>query len=448
MADPSLTTIAAIATPPGVGAVSMIRLSGPDAIHIAEQACNRPISDLPPRTAHYCSIRTANQAIIDDGLLTAFIAPSSFTGENTVEFTGHGGVLVTKEVLQRFVDCGATPAEPGEFTRRAFLNGKLDLTQAEGVMDVISAQTRLALRAAHNQLEGKLGQQTLNARDELLEALAHLEAFIDFPEEDIDPKTGELLRAKIQNVLNVVESLLSTADQGRLLREGVRTVIYGEPNVGKSSLLNQLLGFERAIVSDIAGTTRDTIEETINLKGIPLCLTDTAGVRDSDDAIESEGIQRTIQQINSADLLLELVDASKPKASKLLVEETTTAKILVLNKCDLTEDASWQGVDAIRLSCTSGDGFDDLITAIHTKLHFNDVDWGEHAIAINSRHQASLQKAKESLTAGIQLLQSGTDTEIVAIDLREALDALGEIPGKVDTEDLLGVIFSSFCIGK
>lgn len=448
MSDATATTIAAIASPPGVGAVSMIRISGPDAIQIANHACHQDIDNFSPRTAHLCSVTATDKAIIDDGLITIFKAPHSYTGETTVEFTGHGGVLVTKEVLQRFIECGATPAEPGEFTRRAFLNGKLDLTQAEGVMDVISAQTRLALRAAHNQLEGKIGQETLRARDELLDALAHLEAFIDFPEEDIDPQTGELLRSKIQAVLNIAQSLLSTADQGRLLREGVRTVIYGEPNVGKSSLLNQLLGFERAIVSDIAGTTRDTIEETINLGGIPLRLTDTAGVRESDDSIESEGIQRTLKQINSADLLLEVADVSQPKPNLSLISDIETQKILILNKSDLPEDPSWKGVEGIRLSCTTQHGFDELTQSIHLKLHFSDVDWGDHAIAINSRHQASLQKATTSLETAIALLEKGTDTEIVAIDLREALDALGEIPGKVDTEDLLGVIFSSFCIGK
>jgi tRNA modification GTPase len=382
-------------------------------------------------------------------LLTVFRGNSSYTGEDSIEFTGHGGVLVTREVLGRFLECGATAAGPGEFTQRAFLNGKLDLTQAEGVMDLISAQTRLSLRAARSQLEGTLGRRTTEARDQLLETLAHLEAWIDFPEEDIDPQTGALLRGRVSAVLAVVDSLLATADQGRVLREGVRTVIFGEPNVGKSSLLNRLLGFERAIVSDIAGTTRDTIEEVVNLHGIPLRLVDTAGVRAASDRIEAEGIQRTVRQIEAADLLLEIADASQPRPTEAILPASGVKRLFVLNKADLGEDPSWAGVEAVRLSCTSGDGFDLLSDAIRDALHFSEADWGEHAVAINARHQASLQHARTALLAALELLDDlSNDTELAAIDLREALDALGEIPGRVDTEDLLGVIFSSFCIGK
>jgi tRNA modification GTPase len=444
--DPHRTTIAAVATPPGMGAVSMIRISGPDAIRVAELATGI----IPTaRLARHCMVTDGKGQSIDDGLLTIFPGPHSYTGENCAEFTGHGGILATREVLARFLECGAVHAGPGEFTRRAFLNGKLDLTQAEGVMDLISAQTRLSLRAARSQLEGTLGRRTTEARDSLLETLAHLEAWIDFPEEDIDPQTGELLRARIRSVLATVESLLATADQGRVLREGVRTVIFGEPNVGKSSLLNRLLGFERAIVSEIAGTTRDTIEETINLHGIPLRLVDTAGVREAADKIEAEGIQRTVRQIETADLLLEITDASRPKPEDAVFPASTAKHLLVLNKSDLGEHPSWQGIEAVRLSCNTGEGFDRLSEMIRDSLHFGEVDWGEHAVAINARHQQSLMLARSGLLAALELLDDpSSDTELAAIDLREALDALGEIPGRVDTEDLLGVIFSSFCIGK
>ncbi len=442
-------TIVAIATPPGMGAVSLLRISGPAAIQIADQATGGKASSGLPRVARYCRIRDAAGQILDDGVMTVFRGPNSYTGEDSVEFTGHGGILVTREVLSRFLACGATAAGPGEFTQRAFLNGKLDLTQAEGVMDLISAQTRLSLRAARSQLEGTLGRRTTEARDQLLDTLAQLEAWIDFPEEDIDPQTGNALRGRVDSVLEVVDSLLATADQGRVLREGVRTVIFGEPNVGKSSLLNRLLGFERAIVSEIAGTTRDTIEEVVNLHGIPLRLVDTAGVRQATDRIEAEGIQRTLQQIEAADLLLEIADASQPRPQVALHPLTPAKRLQVLNKTDLGEHPSWQGVAAVRLSCTRDQGFDSLSAAIRAALHFSEADWGEHAVAINARHQASLQRARTSLLAALELLNDlGSDPELAAIDLREALDALGEIPGKVDTEDLLSVIFSSFCIGK
>jgi tRNA modification GTPase len=443
------TTVAAVATPVGVGAVSMIRISGPDAVKVADLAADGRVSRQAPRSARHCLIRDAEGLAIDDGLLTVFRGPHSYTGEDTVEFTGHGGILATREVLGRFIACGAVPAAPGEFTRRAFLNGKLDLTQAEGVMDLISAQTRLSLRAARSQLEGTLGRRTMEARDHLLETLARLEAWIDFPEEDIDPQSAAQLASRIREVLVVIDSLLATADQGRVLREGVRTVIYGEPNVGKSSLLNRLLGFERAIVSELAGTTRDTIEEIINLDGIPLRLVDTAGVRVAEDRIEAEGIQRTVRQIEAADLLLEIADASRPKPADAVFPASAAKHLLVLNKCDLGEHPSWAGVEAVRLSCISSEGFDILSKTIRESLHFGDVDWGEHAIAINARHQASLAAARTALGAALELLADpSSDTELAAIDLREALDALGEIPGRVDTEDLLGVIFSRFCIGK
>ena len=447
--DPHHSTIAALATPPGTGAISLVRISGPQALAVADLASDGRVSAQAPRTARHACVRDTEGRVLDDGLITVFPAPHSYTGEHCVEFSGHGGILVAQEVLGRLLACGAVPAGPGEFTRRAFLNGKLDLTQAEGVMDLISAQTRLALRAARSQLEGVLGRRTTGARDQLLETLAHLEAWIDFPEEDIDPLTGTLLRSQVQAVLATVESLLATADQGRVLREGVRTVIFGLPNVGKSSLLNRLLGCERAIVSDSPGTTRDTIEETINLLGLPLRLVDTAGMREAANPVEAQGIQRTARQIEAADLLLEIADASAPRPVAADPPARPAHHLLVLNKTDLGEHPSWQGVAAVRLSCLSGAGFDHLAHTLRDTLHLGEVDWGEHAVAINARHQASLLAARTGLCAALALLDdSGRDPELAAIDLREALDALGEIPGRVDTEDLLGVIFSRFCIGK
>lgn len=443
-------TIAAIASPAGTGAVSLLRISGPRAFAVAGLATGGRLNPAaPPRTALRCWILDDAGRTLDDGLLTWFPAPNSFTGEDCVEFTGHGGMLVTREVLDRLLACGAAPAGPGEFTQRAFLNGKLDLTQAEAVMDLISAQTRLALRAARGQLEGALGRRTTAARNQLLETLAHLEAWIDFPEEDIQPQVGAEFLLSLRGVLATIDSLLATADQGRVLREGVRTVIFGPPNVGKSSLLNRLLGFDRAIVSELPGTTRDTIEETVNLGGLPLRLVDTAGVRPSTDAIETAGIQRTVHQIEAADLLLETADASQPPPPPVAVPTDARLRLRVLNKCDLTEHPAWHGVDAVRISCTTGLGFDRLATAIREALRFGEADWGEQSVAINARHQASLRDARRALEAGLEILEDPAGApELAAIDLREALDALGEIPGKVDTEDLLGVVFSRFCIGK
>lgn len=442
-------TIAAIASPSGTGAISLVRLSGPQAIAIAERAVGGALADHEPRRARLCCIRNKVGEIVDEGLITLFCAPHSYTGEDTVEFTGHGGLLVTREVLARFLECGAQAAEAGEFTKRAYLNGRLDLTQAEGVMDVISAQTRLALRAAHSQLEGRLGKETATARDALLECLAHLEAWIDFPEEDIDPRTGADLLRGVESILEKTRHLLGTADQGRILREGVRTVICGTPNVGKSSLLNHLMGWERAIVSEQAGTTRDTIEETINLEGIPLRLIDTAGMRRAEDRIEAQGIQRTMRQIEDADLILEVFDASIQRSGNQGMDPGHAKHLLILNKIDLGEHPSWNEVDGIRISCQHNEGFEKLSAAIRSLLHCGDQDWGEHLIAINARHQQCLHRAAEALQAAIRLMQpNALQAELAAIDLREALDALGEIPGRVDTDDLLGVIFSSFCIGK
>lgn len=446
--DNEVTTIAAIASPAGAGAVSIIRLSGPRAVEVADLAADGRVSSQPPRVARHCRIHDADGSVLDDGLMTVFRGPRSYTGETSVEFTGHGGILVTREVLGRFLACGAESAAPGEFTRRAFFNGKLDLTQAEGVMDLISAQTRLSLRAAREQLEGRLGRQTREARDSLLETLAHLEAWIDFPEEDIDPHTGAQLRDGVGEVIRAIDSMLATADQGRILREGVRTVLFGAPNVGKSSLLNRLLGFERAIVSETAGTTRDTIEETINLGGIPLRLIDTAGMREAGDAIEAEGIQRTTRQIEEADLLLEVVDGSVQRG-QATAPAGDANRVRVLNKSDLGVHPDWAGVEGVRLSCASGEGFGELSDEIHRVLHLTQADWGEHAVAINARHQASLIAARASLAAALGELERSSDhPELAAIDIRDALDSLGEIPGKVDSEDLLGVIFSRFCIGK
>jgi tRNA modification GTPase len=444
-------TIAAISTPFGEGAIAVLRLSGERAIEIADEVfrSREKLSNALSRYQQFGKI-IGDEERIDDVLLTVFRAPASYTGEDVVEISCHGGILVSRRILQLLLSRGARLANPGEFTQRAFLNGKMDLTQAEAVMDLIRAQTNLALRAAAGQLEGELGKRIWRMRDALLEVVAHVEAYIDFPEEGIDPDTGCKLRSKVDAVHEELTTLLKTADQGRVLREGVRTVIYGAPNVGKSSLLNLLLGYERAIVTEHPGTTRDTIEEVINLRGIPLRLIDTAGVRHSVDEIEQQGITRALKHIETADLVLHVVDGSQDRAHYLWASEVGTRKneVLVVNKKDLGEHESWKEVPGVRISCLTKDGIEELSQEIFHRVMGGEVQLENVIVAINARHQACLQRALQFCEAGIQMIEDQISPELIAIELRAALDAVGEIVGKADTEELLGRIFSTFCIGK
>jgi len=439
-------TVAAIASPPGTGAVSLIRLSGPESFEIARAAIGKKTLSME-RSARLRRITDGSDRIIDEGIMVIYQGPRSYTGEDVVEFTGHGGVVVTQKILERFLELGARPAEPGEFTQRAFMNGRMDLTQAEAVMDLISAQTSLALRSASEQLEGRLGAACEEIRGQLLGATAHLEAYIDFPEEDIDPAVGEELARSLKIQGDAIDRLLATADQGRILREGVRTVIYGKPNVGKSSLLNRLLGYQRAIVSTRKGTTRDTIEEVVNLRGIPLRLIDTAGVRESSDEIEQEGIAMTRSQVGRADLILEVRDLSEPHEKSSLDLPDGVRRLVILNKSDRIH-ASWSGKNGLRISCESGEGFEEMEGAIAELLALDESQWGDHSVAVNARHQACLLRARESLQRALQSLADGEEPELTALDLRQSLSAIGEIAGVVDTEEILGEIFGRFCIGK
>ncbi|BDS08044.1 tRNA modification GTPase MnmE [Oceaniferula spumae] len=444
-------TIAAIATAPGMGAVGLIRISGPETF-IKVSKClstSKPPAEFPERKAILTKLTDANGDVIDEILITCFHGPKSYTGEDTAELACHGGVLVMRRVLQRLFEVGIAPAEAGEFSKRAFLNGKMDLTQAEAVMDLISAQTDLAMRAAHEQLQGRLGDNAELIRQEILGIAAHVEAYIDFPEEDIDTDTGAALSKRIATVSEDITKLLQTAEQGRILREGVRTVIFGSPNAGKSSLLNRLLGYDRAIVSDVEGTTRDTVEEVLNLQGIPVRLIDTAGMRETEDAIEQQGVSRTREQVENADLILEVVDGSCARINHLTDEEIGGRHhILVVNKSDLNIHSDWKEASGVMVSCTSGEGLDSLVSKIAEELSMGSAEWGGHAVAINARHQACLNRAKSALDAAKETLAVGAGAEFISVDLRDAMAAIGEIAGRIDTEELLGEIFSSFCIGK
>lgn len=442
-------TIAAIATPPGTGALALIRMSGPEAVAIARRCMEG--APLEARRATLRRVTDTEGSTIDRVVATCFAGPASFTGEDTVEISCHGGLLVTRRLLARLLEEGARPAEPGEFSQRAFLNGKLDLTQAEAVMDVISAGSDLALRAAQNQLEGAISRRVGDAADALVRLTAHVEAHIDFPDEDISPDTAQQLLANLAAIRERLADLLDTADQGRLLREGVRTAIVGRPNAGKSSLLNALLGYERAIVSAVAGTTRDTIEENVHLGGLCLRLIDTAGLHDSRDAVECAGMERSLRAGAEADLVLEVADASLAP-DRLDLPETRALRLLILNKADLGVHPGWNEAlrnGAILFSCREGTGRAELERTLAGRFV------QEHALsssgglaAINERHRHALKTAVDALDAAAASLDAGVSPELTALDLRDALDALGTITGRIDTEDILSAVFSQFCLGK
>jgi tRNA modification GTPase len=441
-------TIAAISTPPGEGAIAVIRISGPQAIAIAEQLFARanPGRPLVERVLHFGCFQNAEEKL-DEGMAVVFRAPHSYTGEHMAEFHCHGGVLVASRLLEAVLRADARAAEPGEFTRRAFLNGKMDLTQAEAVMDVIRASTSLALRAAEEQLSGRLGQEVEEIRSHLLRTVAHVEAYIDFPEEGIEPHTGDRLLTEIDMIHRRIQRLLATANEGRILREGVRLVICGEPNAGKSSLLNRLLGFDRAIVSASPGTTRDTIEELASLRGIPFRITDTAGLRETADAVEREGVERARRAMESADVIVRVADITQNRRP-----EASEGEILALNKIDLLNSRT--GVNELSqsgpvvISCRTGEGIDRLVDLIVTKARGDRSVDAPMLAAINARHQACLQRAQSRLDEAAEKLRASVEPELIAVPLREALDAVGEVIGAADAEEILGEIFSTFCIGK
>ena len=445
--------IAAIATPPGTGAVCLLRVSGEGSLALVESRWRGigKLSDVPPRVLVRGTITDAHGQPIDDVLAVRFAAPASYTGEETVEIHGHGGILVARLLLDSLFAAGARPAGPGEFTQRAFLNGKLDLAQAEAVMDVISAQTGLALRAAQGQLAGGISAAASSLRETIIGLLAHVEAYIDFPDEDIDPDTGAAMLARIDSAITDCHRLLDTAERGRILRQGLRLVIAGEPNAGKSSLLNRLLGFERAIVSPEAGTTRDTVEETLDLGGVPVRLIDTAGLRDASHGIEELGIERTRAALNNADFLLEVIDATRPpeETSRVEVPGSLAHHRVVLNKSDQPAHPAWDTLPgSIPVSCTTGDGIEALIAALKEEVHLGAGDTGAALVAINARHQHCLREAASALAEARARLAESAPPELTAEELRAALNAIGDITGRADAEEILGAIFGRFCIGK
>jgi tRNA modification GTPase len=455
--DAAADTIAAIATPLGEGGIAMVRLSGPQSLAIADasfRAASKsggPPSAAPTHTIHFGKIVRAGR-VVDEVLLSVMRAPRTFTREDVVEITCHGGLLPAKLVLDTVLENGARLAAPGEFTRRAFLNGRIDLAQAEAVADLIHSRTELAAAAAREQLAGKLSQRINRLRDDLMKTLAHVEAHIDFPDEDIAPETRRQLLERLRGAARFMDQLLRTADEGRLLRRGIRAAIIGRPNVGKSSLLNQLLGRDRAIVSPIPGTTRDTIEETANVRGIPIVFIDTAGLRDSADEIEMEGVRRSRGTLAAAELILHVLDGAEPLSDAdgtFFAEFSGKKQIIVRNKSDLPRRLELPaGLAAMEVCCLSGEGIEELKDAIKGKVWAGEIDAEMLEAMINSRHEDALRRGRAATERAVSALEGDLGLELAALDLRAAANSVGEIVGKTTTEDLLDAIFSQFCLGK
>jgi len=441
-------TIAAIATATGNGGVGIIRVSGPLAEDIAEQICSKP---LVARTAHFVSFKAHDDTVIDTGIAIFFPSPSSYTGEDTLELQAHGGSVVLNMLLKRVLSLGVRLARPGEFTERAYLNDKLDLAQAEAVADLINATTEQSARSAQNAMQGLFSKQVNELLEELIELRVYVEAAIDFVDEDIDFLGDGVVENRIANLLDKVGKIQQTAKQGRLLRDGMNIVIAGKPNAGKSSLLNCLAGHEAAIVTDIAGTTRDILRERIQLDGMPLHIIDTAGLRHSENAVEQEGIRRAHAEINKADKILFLIDAREPETDAEIARFPKHLDVTrIYNKIDLLGmpaaiEQTGRGTE-IYLSVKTGIGIPLLKEHLKKSIGYHET--GDNVFTARTRHLEALQHAHDFIFSALTNLQANRAGELAAEDLRQAQHALAEITGHFGSDDLLGKIFSSFCIGK
>ncbi len=445
-------TIAAIATPPGEGGVAVIRISGPKALEVAAKVYSGPIHTYASHTAHLGKILNSAGDLVDEVLVLVMRAPRSYTGEDTVEVHCHGGYLISKKVLDQILLAGARAAGPGEFTLRAFLNGKIDLAQAEAVQELISAKNELALKTAEQQLQGRLSQAILLFQKELVDSAAILEAWVDFPEEDLEFATMEEFIAQLLAIQRKMRSLSETFHEGKRMSHGISLCLSGLPNAGKSSLMNALLGRERAIVTEIAGTTRDLLEEELYLGQLHFRLTDTAGIRETEEIIEKEGIRRSYLAMRDADLILLVLDASQPlcaETKSLIAAAPEHKRVLIWNKIDLLDENGSLFTEGVPLSAKTGEGLDALKAAIDRMLWKKGAPPSkEEVIITNARHHQALNRAIDALQLLIDHLSTGVSPEFVSQDMRCVLTELGSVIGMDITEDILSAIFSKFCIGK
>lgn len=450
-------TIAAISTPQGTGGLSVIRISGSNAVDIADKIFRgKSLKAAATHTVHYGRIVNAKGSIIDEVLAVVMLAPKTFTREDTVEISCHGGSVTTREVLSAAIEAGAYMAEPGEFTKRAFMNGRIDLSQAEAVIDVINAKNELSRRNAVSQLGGSLSKEIKTVRDALVHLSAQMQVIIDYPDEDLEDVTTEDIENICRDCAQKTEKLIKSADNGKIIKDGIRTVIAGKPNVGKSSILNYLARDERAIVTDVAGTTRDVIEESVTIKGIPLILSDTAGIHDTEDEVEKIGVEKSRRYIDSADLVIVVLDSSEELSAedlRVLDETKDKKRIILLNKTDKAAEAASDNTTGIEgelipVSAVTGEGMEELAAAIERLCRLDEINAENGAVITNMRHKSALINANAALTRAADALNRGMPADIVSIDISEAMDALGEITGETVSESVVNDIFHNFCVGK
>ena len=452
-------TIAAIATAPGEGGIGIIRISGEKSLQVAQSIfkskSGKMIKDYNARTLIYGTV-VDNEKVIDEVLVAYMKGPNSYTAEDVIEINCHGGFISVKKILELILSKGVRLAEAGEFTKRAFLNGRIDLSQAEAIIDVIKSKTDMAHEVAQSQLEGSLAKKIKDLRMNVTEVLAHLEVSIDFAEEDVEEITYQTLEEKALELRNEIKKLYDTAESGKILRDGLKTVIVGKPNVGKSSLLNSILGENRAIVTDIAGTTRDVIEEFVNIKGIPLKIVDTAGIRETEDVVEKIGVEKSRESFSTADLVIMVLDASRKLSEEDILESAKSKKtIVLLNKMDLEPQIELEKIeefvnseDIIKISALKHQGIEELQDKIEAMVYHGSVKNSSNLMITNSRHKDALFKAYESINDAISAIEQRMPYDFIEVDFKNIWDYLGYINGDTVREDLLDTIFANFCIGK